>query len=476
MRFLKKSKGIFLCFFICFIIPFCIILGLNAFGFNGSLNTFNNGFSLCGVDLSGLTLDVAEREINSKLICNTENMRLELTYGNKNWIFTEQDFTIESNIHTILDSAYKSNRKGNVLAKIKNLKKINRMGFTPQVAVRYILVDIDKKLDDICASIETKPVNSFATYNPQKDCFKIEESKCGKSVDREKLLMEINNALQKSNDVSLEISTIKVEPELKEDDIKKATKLQSTFTTSYASSNVDRKNNIKLASNDLNGITIGAGEEFSFNEVIGKRTAERGYKEANIIKDGKFVKGLGGGICQVSTTLYNALIGANINVTEAHPHSLPVSYVQPGMDAMVSWGNADLKFKNTTNLPIYIVSIANGKDLTFKIYGDTKKDNETIKTSSEIIKTIPHKKDKIIPDKTGLYGDKIMFKGEFYRVKYGKDGYEAKAYKELYVDGKLQNKKLIRHATYNSQQGIVYEGVDTLPDGMTLPKNNENIS
>ncbi len=475
MRFLKKNKGIFLCFLICFVIPFCIILGINALGFSSSLNTFSNGFTLCGVDLSGLTLDAAESKINNKLLSTYNNIKLELTYNNKSWLFTEQDFCVESNIHTILDSAYKTNRKGNVIGKIKNLKKINKMGFTPQVAVRYVLTDIDKKLDEICVDIETKPVNSSAVYNAQKENFTILESKNGSKVDREKLLQDINNALQKSNDVSVEITTTEVLPELTEKDIKQATTLQSSFTTSYANSNSDRKNNVKLASSDLNGISIGAGEEFSFNNIIGKRTAEKGYKEANIIKDGKFVKGLGGGICQVSTTLYNALILANVEVTEAHPHSLPVSYVSPAMDAMVSWGNADLKFKNTTKLPIYIVSSANGKDLTFKIYGDTKKSNETVKTSSEVVKTIPRKKDKIIPDTTGLYGDKIMFKGEFHRVKYGKDGYEAKGYKEFYVDGKLKNKKLIRHATYNSQQGIVYEGVDTLPEGMTLPKSNEKL-
>ncbi len=476
MRFLKKGKGIFICFLICFALPFFVILGLNAFVFDGSLNTFDNGFTLCGVDLSGLTLDKAESEINNKFLTDSNHIKLELTYNNKSWLFTEQDFNVESNIHTVLDSAYKTNRKGNVLGKIKNLKRIKKMGFTPQIAVRYVLTDIDKKIDTIASEIETEPVNSTATFNSNSGSFIITESKCGKKVDREKLLNDINSCLQKSTDASLEISTIKVEPTLTETQIKKATTLQASFTTSYASSNADRKNNIKLASSELNGIMIEPDEEFSFNNIIGKRTAERGYKEANIIKDGSFVKGLGGGICQVSTTLYNALILANIDVTEAHPHSLPVSYVEPAMDAMVSWGNADLKFKNNTNLPIFIVSTANGKDLTFKIYGNTKKSNEKIKTTSEIIKTIPRKKDKIIPDTLGLYGDKIMFKGEYHRVKYGKDGYEAKAYKETYLDGKLQNKKLIRHATYNAQQGIVYEGVDTLPEGMTLPKDNEIIS
>ncbi len=474
MRFLKKIKGTFFCFLFCFIVPFALFIVLNQFVFNNDLSTFNSDFTLCGVNLGGLTQEQAETKLKNELLFNSEGIKLKLCFNNKSWLFTDSDFNIESNIHTILDSAYKTNRKGNYLTKIKRLRKIKKMGFDSQIAVRYVLTDIDKKIDEICQDIETKPVDSKAIYNSNSDSFKITESKKGSIVDRDKLLNDIDIALQKNNDVTIDISTLPVEPTLTEKDLKQATKLQSKFTTNYSKSTLDRKNNIKLASNALNGLMINSGEEFSFNNTIGKRTAEKGYKEANIIKDGTFVKGIGGGICQVSTTLYNALILANIDVTESHPHSLPVSYVQPAMDAMVSWGNADLKFKNTSSLPMFIVSSANGSELTFKIYGDTKENNVEIKTSTEIVKTIPHKKDKIIPDTDGIYSDKIMFKGEFHRVKYSKDGYEAKAFRESYVDGKLQNKKQIRHATYNSQQGIVYEGVDTLPEGMTLPDNSTN--
>ena len=125
-----------------------------------------------------------------------------------------------------------------------------------------------------------------------------------------------------------------------------------------------------------------------------------------------------------------------------------------------------------TPLPIFIVGSCDGKNLTFSIYGDTKSNNLQIKTNYEIIKKIPHNGDKIVSDIEGTYSDKILFKGEYFRTKYPKDGYEAKAYLEYFIDGIFSHKKQIRHSTYNSQQGIVYEGCDTLPEGMTIPKDN----
>ena len=139
---------------------------------------------------------------------------------------------------------------------------------------------------------------------------------------------------------------------------------------------------------------------------------------------------------------------------------------------MVSWGSADLKFTNTTNLPIYIIASANGEKIKFKIFGDTNKNNYEIKTRGEIIKTIKPPKDKVIQDKSGIYSDKILYKGEFLRVKNAKNGYEAKSYIDYYVDGKLVKSKMLRHATYAPQQGILYEGTETLPEGFTIPKDD----
>ena len=470
MKVLKKYKGLFFAFLFCFVLPFISFMIINQFVLD-SQKTFDENYTICGVDIGGLTITQAEEKIKNYYEIENNEIQLEIKYQDKSWIFNNSDFMIKSNIHTVLENAYKSSHKTNYLNRLKNINKINKMGFSPQIALNYALIDIDDKIDAICLSVEKEPINSLINFNTTTRKFDISESKKGIKVNKEKLYNDIVSNLNKSNIVKVFIETYNTDPLVTKEHLLKATTKQSEFTTNFSNSNFDRKNNIKIASKSLDGLCVLPNEEFSFNDAIGQRSLEKGYKQANIIKDGEFVKGVGGGVCQVSTTLYNALLLANIDVTEVHKHSLPVGYVKPGLDAMVSWSTADLKFKNTTDLPIFIVSNCDGKTLTFTIYGDTKSKNLEIKTSSEIIKKIPHNGDKILPDLTGMYADKIMFKGEYLRTKYPKDGYEAKAYLEYYIDGKYSHKKQIRHSTYNPQQGIIYEGCETLPEGMTLPKD-----
>ena len=467
--FLKELKNISFIFAICFVIPFLCFVFYNII--INKFFVFEEGYSVCGVDLSNLNGDQAELKLKQAQENTDNEIRLTLKYRQKQWVYDSKDFEVNSNIHIVLDELQKSYRKSSV-DKARLIRKIKAMGFDNKIATNYVLISLDEKLEKIAQEIAVEPVSADARYNSNKNAFDIISAKYGTKLDKEKVYEEIVAKLKTSNDISIDISTLPVAPKYNEDDIIRATKKQSQFSTTYSNSSADRKNNIEQAVKSLNGYKIMPNEVFSFNNALGKRTTSNGYKEANIIKDGVFVKGVGGGICQVSTTLYNALLLADADVIEAHKHSLPVSYVPPCLDAMVSWGSSDLKFVNNTNLPMYIVAKANGEKIVFNIYGDTNKNNYKIKTKSVVLKTIPAGKDVVLKDKTGKYADKIMFKGEFLRVKKAKDGYEAKSFVEYYKDGKLVKSKQLRHATYDPQVGIVYEGCNELPEGMTLPNNN----
>lgn len=124
--------------------------------------------------------------------------------------------------------------------------------------------------------------------------------------------------------------------------------------TSYNKGVSGRVENIRLSTESVDYVVLGSGDTFTFNGIVGERTKERGYQVASVIMDGDFTDGLGGGICQTSTTLYNAVLEAGLTVLERHPHSLPVGYVEEGMDAMVSWGSADLRFRNDFDYPVVI--------------------------------------------------------------------------------------------------------------------------
>lgn len=126
------------------------------------------------------------------------------------------------------------------------------------------------------------------------------------------------------------------------------------YTTKFDSSISGRVDNIDLSAKSIYGVVLGPGDIFSFNRIVGERTKARGYKEANVIVDGDFVNGLGGGICQTSSTLYNVALDAGMEIIERNPHSLPVSYVPEGRDAMVNWGTSDLRFRNNFDYPVLI--------------------------------------------------------------------------------------------------------------------------
>lgn len=145
------------------------------------------------------------------------------------------------------------------------------------------------------------------------------------------------------------------------------------YTTYFDAAHLNRTENLRLAAKALDGKLLAPGERFSFNESVGERTVQAGYKEAMVIVGDAFVPGLGGGVCQVSSTLYNAVTLANLQIIERHPHSLPVDYVPPGHDATVSYPILDLKFRNNRKVPILIRSIVAENTLTFQLYEKSEK-------------------------------------------------------------------------------------------------------
>ena len=231
---------------------------------------------------------------------------------------------------------------------------------------------------------------------------------------------------------------------------------RAEFSTDYSKSTAERKHNIELATKALNNTFIDVNGEFSFNATVGARTEKRGYKSAKIIVNGEFVDGVGGGVCQVSTTLYNAAIRAGLKITEVHAHSLAVSYVKPSCDAMVNSDSADLRFINSTHNPVIIKAAADGNTLTFKIYGEPLKEKYQIKS---VIKEEILPEFTVITDTAGEYPD--LFSGEKRVISYGKKGYLSEGYLVKTVNGKTVSSVRIRRDKYLSVGGIIVEGTAT---------------
>lgn len=222
------------------------------------------------------------------------------------------------------------------------------------------------------------------------------------------------------------------------------------YSTRYNMINQNRNNNIQLAANKINGTILMPGETFSFNKIVGERNIKAGYKEAAVYVNGKIVNGIGGGICQVSSTLYNAVLYSNLEVTSRRNHYFITSYVNASRDATVSYGTIDFKFKNNRKYPIKIQCIAKNGILETTICG-IKEENEY-----EII--IEDKVTEIIPYNTKYVYNKELQEGEEIIIQSGIEGYKSEAYKVLKQNGQVISKTLISKDSYNSLQQIIETG------------------
>lgn len=247
---------------------------------------------------------------------------------------------------------------------------------------------------------------------------------------------------------------------------------RASFYTSYTTSSEERKNNIQLAAKSLDNTFVDAGGEFSFNYTVGARTQARGYKKAKIIVNGKFVDGIGGGVCQVSSTLYNAVLLAGLKITEFHPHSLPVSYVAPSFDAMVNSVSSDLRFINNTHNPVIIKATAN--DSTIKITVIGEKMNYKLTRQSVIKQEITAPAEDVIADVNGEYPDLRL--GEKKVISYSKAGYKSEGFLIKLVNGKPVSSIKIRSDKYAATKGTIIEGrAPWASDGEELPLNQNPL-
>ncbi len=438
---------------------------------NSNMLSYNANVN--GINVGGMELSKANEKLVSAFNEKAENFELNLNYKDKRWTLTNSDFEINSNIHTILEEAYLHGTNSSYEIQKENTNKIIKNGGTVNVAFNYVFLGLDEKIDEILSEIELEPVNSEVVFNSRsKAKFYITDEKNGYKVNKEKLYDEINRQFLISNKINIDLELEETEPEITKEYNESITNLRSSFSTSVSDSTGARKSNVRVALAKIDGLKINPGESISFNYLTGPHTLENGYKVATIIYNGRFTDGIGGGICQASTTLYNALIRADIQIDEVNKHTLPVKYVPLALDAMVAEYISDLRFTNNLDTPIFISAYCDSEKAYVDIYGEKMEEGLEIKTRSETVRTIKHGGDNIIVDTNKEYTDKVLFKGEYYRLTYPKDGYEVKAYLDYYVNGELKEEKLIRHETYQPQNGIVIEGGAEPVAGMTPIESN----
>jgi len=390
---------------------------------------------------------------------------------------------LEEEKPTVLNDSYEISgdkiliHKGHdsVIAKFEDLKQsiLNNVNSADSEVKIAIPVDVEEakrvNFDNIYKEVFVEKKDASYT---QKNNGKLEfvAETIGISFDR---VLAEKTYLELKNNETMEINLIKEVPEVTTNNLDKVlfADVLATYKTEYNASNKDRSTNLEVAAKNINGTIILPGEEFSYNKEVGQRTAENGFKEAHVFSGGKVVDGMGGGICQVSSTLYNAVLMADLEVTERKNHMMYPEYVKPSLDATVVWGSIDFKFKNNRETPIKIEAIVKNGIATTTIYGIKLKDEPIIEIQSVIEKTIPYT--------TVTEYDDTMDEGKSVITQDPVNGYVSKAYRiEKDKNGKEISKTLISSDTYRQTSKIVTVGTKkvVVPVQPVEPEVNEQPS
>ena len=334
--------------------------------------------------------------------------------------------------------------------KLRYANEMLSLGLSKEQILCYLLPNFQTLLSEIRQKTETRKKESQIIFTPNSEqLFTYVLGQDEKLVNVDKLFDEILSNKQTIN-VPLIIDKAETLNQLKA-----KTQMRSSFETVFSPNKTSRVHNMKRASEFFNGKIVEVNEVVSFNETVGERTSKNGFQMAKVIENGVYVDGMGGGVCQVSTTLYNALLLADVQISRVSPHSLLPSYVKPSFDAMVSYGSSDLVFCNTTGSRLYICAYVQHDKLIVKIFGA---ENIYQIERESIVEKIPF--DVLTQINTDKTDESLRYEDQRKIIVYGQNGAKSEGYLVYYLNGKEQKRVRIRKNTYKKIDQIEIIGYE----------------
>jgi vancomycin resistance protein YoaR len=339
------------------------------------------GVSVGDIDVGGLNTaeaQVALRETAKR----TDDTELELGLGDKKTLVRLRDIGIETDLEQTIAAAVAVGRSGRVWRQLQQRQKIKTDGKIIPLEFRVDEERLAGFITQLAEDVKQPARDAYFILGPGHKLEPI-PAQIGQVLETDRAKEEIMAAVA-AGQYAIRLPVRQLMPRTVEELLRMGVKeVVGIFSTSFNVAAKDRNHNIKLAAAALNGHLIESGQLFSFNEAVGPRDLQQGYKEALIITDDKLVPGVGGGICQVSSTLYNAVLLSGLEVVERHNHTLPIDYISLGRDATLAYGTIDLRFKNSRPEPVMICSGVSGNQLTVAILGTGKGEQVEIRTDVE---------------------------------------------------------------------------------------------
>lgn len=414
------------------------------------------GVNVQDIPLGGLTKTEAQAKIIAHYQDKLGNQPLITIQGKEQtWEIKPADIDFLINTEQTAESAYQVGRENNLFKRLWTRIKSAQSG----ISIPYAVLYHQDKLKTIIAKIAVSSARDTEDAHCQikNGIVTIVPEKIGHTLHTE----ELKTILQKNLSamtlpVKLPLPLTEVQPKIIAAELKKMDRILAAYTTSFNHYNTNRSENIKISANSINHLLVKPDEVVSFNDLVGLRVAEAGFKEAPVIIEGKTVPDIGGGVCQVSSTLYNAILLADLKPVERTPHFHPLGYVPIGLDATVADNLLDFKFKNSLSSSIYIVTQIVEGDLTIFVLGNAANLSES---QISLTATI----DKELPPKTTVEYDATLAAGKQIVKEEGLTGYIVSSYRIKSLNGQEISRELLYTDEYSPEDKMITIGTKASP-------------
>lgn len=402
-----------------------------------------------GIDLSGLSKDDAFNKLNGSLE-EIYSRKIQFTGANNTYEYTLSDLGLQIDATSTITNLIKSNTPTYTINEDSNNQILNTL----------------KEAEEI------KAVNASMTYTPNstsdlQDDFTTINGTDGKTIDTELFVNDINTFINSNENNIIPLNFIATQPDFNSETMNFKKSVLGSQVTNYSGEG-GRTTNLRTASNNISGWVLYPNEEFSTNTAFKSRIASNGYVNAPVIVNGGLEDGIGGGICQISSTLYCAVVYSELDILERRNHSLKVSYLPYAYDCTLAEGSIDFRFVNNTEYPILIHSTVENGKASVKIFGyESRPDNREIKLKNEFIQSyqssVQEIEDPNLPLGKQVYDTKPL------------NGAKYNLYKDIYIDGALTDTILVNESTYRTRNGVLRIGTGA-PEATETPVNNPVIS
>ena len=365
---------------------------------------------------------------------------------------TGEEMGITADTEACVSEALGAASSGNLIARFKEQQSLDNGSYTIDLTLSVDKQQTAELIYEAKSSLDIEAVdNSLIRENGS---FVYVAGQEGEEVDVVASVYAINSYLADEwtgGDSEIALVTTELSPRGSEEEFSHITDLLGSYSTNFSSSSASRATNVTNGCSKINGTILYPGEEFSVYEAVSPFTEENGYALAGSYENGTTVESFGGGICQVSTTLYNAAIRAELEITMRYSHSMIVSYVSPSEDAAIAGTYKDLRFVNNYDYPIYIEGYCSGGIIYFNIYGEEIRDSgRSVSFESEVVETTE--------PETQITLDSTLAYGSYYTQQTSHTGYVARLWKIVTIDGVEESRTIFNNSTYQASPTIVVFG------------------